>query len=249
MLNREQTNRCINITFSSDGYCLDGILHIPPITSPPVVIGSHGLLSNRESPKQIALARQCNARGIAYFRFDHRGCGKSQGDFSQVTNLSGRVNDLTDAIKTMQMHSLTGSTIGLFGSSLGGAVCIAAFPDQAVDALVTFAAPVRLAETITRSEDRLTSNDSRSLPEAASLEFDVSDRLEYLHHVLIFHGDADSVVPYRQAVEIHEGAKDPKSLVRQVKGDHLMSRQHHQQAFIHETVSWYKNCFRRSRYG
>ena len=248
MLNREQANRCIEVTFSSNGYRLKGVLHLPSMKSPPVVIGSHGLLSNRDSPKQIELAHRCNANGIAYFRFDHRGCGTSQGRF-QATTLPGRINDLRDAIMTMQKHPLTGTTIGLFGSSLGGAACIGIFPDKDIDALVTFAAPVRNTATVTQTRDRPSSIDSQDPPEAVSLDFDLSNRLEYLHHILIFHGDADSVVPYGHAVEIHKDAQDPKLLVRQKNGDHLMSRRHHQQVFIHETVKWYKNCFRRSRYG
>ena len=69
MLNREQANRCIEVTFSSNDYRLKGVPHLPSIKSPPVVIGSHGLLSNRDSPKQIELAHRCNANGIAYFRY------------------------------------------------------------------------------------------------------------------------------------------------------------------------------------
>ena len=90
----------ININFESDGFLLKGMLHLPEADLPPIVIGSHGLLSNSYSPKQITLARECNANGIAYFRFDHRGCGQSNGVFNEVTSLEGRRNDLICAIKT-----------------------------------------------------------------------------------------------------------------------------------------------------
>jgi predicted acyl esterase len=82
------------ITFLSDGFKLYGTLHLPPAERPPVVIGSHGLLSSSSSPKQIALARACTAAGIAYFRFDHRGRGKSEGVFKEVTSLKARCTDL-----------------------------------------------------------------------------------------------------------------------------------------------------------
>ncbi len=90
--------RQIEIHFISDSLRLCGILHLPLQKNPPVVIGSHGLLSSGNSPKQIALAQICNARGIAYFRFDHRGCGKSEGDFASVTTFKGRCTDLACAI-------------------------------------------------------------------------------------------------------------------------------------------------------
>ncbi len=72
-----------DISFFSDGFKLKGYLHLPSTNRPPVVIGSHGLYSSSSSPKQIALADQCNRFGIAYFRFDHRGCGGSEGKFGE----------------------------------------------------------------------------------------------------------------------------------------------------------------------
>ncbi|MBR9980379.1 MAG: damage-inducible protein CinA, partial [Desulfatitalea sp.] len=59
----------------SDGHRLTGTLHLPDVERPPVVIGCHGLLADRRSPKQIALASALGRLGIAYLRFDHRGCG------------------------------------------------------------------------------------------------------------------------------------------------------------------------------
>jgi alpha-beta hydrolase superfamily lysophospholipase len=244
MLNRKKANRCIQITFTSDGYHLKGTLHLPPVPLPPVVIGSHGLLSNCESPKQLALAHQCSANGIAFFRFDHRGCGNSQGCFSRVTTLKNRINDLTDAIKTMRAFPETGNRLGLFGSSLGGAVSIAAFADQAIDALVTVAAPTRIDTSIAVAQEKPNGIDSSCPSQTLPLQFDISNRLAGLHHILIFHGDADSVVPYAHAVEIFLHAKRPKRLIRHEKGDHRMSRRCHQQMFIDEAVKWYKNCLK-----
>ena len=70
---------CTDLSFSSDGFRLSGTLHLPGMPLPPIVVGSHGLLSSGSSPKQIELARQCSENGMAFFRFDHRGCGHSDG--------------------------------------------------------------------------------------------------------------------------------------------------------------------------
>jgi hypothetical protein len=78
---------CKKISFLSDNFLLRGILHIPAVEKGPVIIGSHGLLSSGNSPKQIALARRCNDFGIAFFRFDHRGCGKSKGFLKKLLHL------------------------------------------------------------------------------------------------------------------------------------------------------------------
>ncbi|MCK7511694.1 MAG: alpha/beta hydrolase [Desulfobacterales bacterium] len=127
-----------------DGFQLKGTLHLPAADNPPVVIGCHGLLSDRSSPKQIALAEACNALGLAFFRFDHRGCGESAGKAGGGdTSLEGRASDLLHAIRLLESRPGLGKQIGLFGSSMGGAVCLRVASERPVAAVVTFAAPVR----------------------------------------------------------------------------------------------------------
>ena len=101
---------CKNINFSSDGYTLRGTLHLPAKENPPVIIGCHGLLSNRDSPKQIQLGIQCVTHDIAFFRFDHRGCGQSSGIFEKVTSLEARCNDLLSALDTIRARQDIGET-------------------------------------------------------------------------------------------------------------------------------------------
>jgi alpha-beta hydrolase superfamily lysophospholipase len=79
------------VAFKSDEYTLMGSLHLPGDKPAPFVIGCHGLIADRRSPKQVGLAHACCRQGIGYFRFDHRGCGESQGEFNteikQVKNI------------------------------------------------------------------------------------------------------------------------------------------------------------------
>jgi alpha-beta hydrolase superfamily lysophospholipase len=232
-----------NITFTSNGFSLRGVLHHPGIHLPPVVIGSHGLFSTSDSPKQIALAKACNARGIAFFRFDHRGCGQSEGVFKEVTSLEARCNDLISAIKTIQLRKDTGDRISLFGSSMGGAVCIAATAHFNIDSLVTFASPVRTA-SITESQSNSDDTDSMNPTfDKKALQWDISDGLENLHHILIIHGDSDKLVPLSNAHEIYEKAGNPKKLVIQQNGDHPMSDKRHQENFVLNAAIWFQKCF------
>lgn len=232
-----------NITFSSNGFTLRGTLHLPVAEQPPVVIGSHGLFSSSSSPKQIALAKQCNALGIAFFRFDHRGCGQSDGIFKDVTSIEARCDDLISAIKTIQIRKDIGDGIGLFGSSMGGTVCISVAAASDVYSIVTCAAPVRSSFTIKTSE---ISDDSKMLKQPSNiryLESDISDRLSSIHHILIFHGDSDELVPPSNAREIYGKAGNPKKLIIQKGGDHRMSNRAHQEIFVREAAFWFKNCF------
>ncbi|HUT43205.1 MAG TPA: alpha/beta fold hydrolase [Desulfobacterales bacterium] len=225
---------CNKISFLSDNFLLRGILHIPAVEKGPVVIGSHGLLSSGSSPKQIELARRCNDFGIAFFRFDHRGCGKSEGVFKEVTSLDARRIDILSAIETIRGQGYIGSRIGLFGSSMGGAVCISAASIADICSMVVFAAPLR-SRMIKRPDEK------EDKVEYKKLSFDISGKLYGINNILIFHGDADQVVPFSNAIELYEKAGDTKKLIIQENGDHLMSNKAHQEEFIREAGLWFKN--------
>lgn len=231
---------CKKISFKSNGFLIKGTLHLPKSKRPPIVIGVHGLFSDSNSPKQIELAKKCNELNIAFFRFDHRGCGESEGVFRDVTSFAARQSDLISAVKTILSRNDTGNRIGLFGSSLGGAVCISIAKTLKVAALVTFAAPVR-SEPLIEALDK--SNYLNNLPLSfykTNLNFDISDKLPDIHNILIFHGDSDKIVPISNAEEIYSKAGNPKKLIIQSQGDHRMSDKEHQTQFLNESALWFK---------
>jgi alpha-beta hydrolase superfamily lysophospholipase len=219
----------IPITFQSDGFNLSGWLHLPDAERPPLVVGCHGLMSSGASPKQVALARQCNLDGIAYLRFDHRGCGKSEGDLEADTSLQARCNDLSSALMKMRSLNLTAEEIALFGSSMGGAVCLAYAGKRQVASVVTVAALYRSTGIIDRPD--------------MNLSFDLWDALPEIKNILIFHGDKDDVVPVSHAETIYSRAQDPKKLIMQKNGDHRMSNESHQEAFVREAAGWFRRGF------
>ena len=232
------------ISFKSDGFKLNGILHLPRAQRPPVVIGSHGLYSSSNSPKQIALAKYCNRLGIGYFRFDHRGCGGSEGNFEAITSLDARCKDLTDAAAIILRSEDTGSQIGLFGSSMGGTVCLNVANDLGVDVLVTFAAPIRSRIGQKGSPGNEITDIAEIFLDSRKRAFDISGKLPNIGNILIFHGDADTVVPVSHAEEIYKLARQPKKLAKQELGDHPMSNPAHQRAFVREASQWFKKGLR-----
>jgi alpha-beta hydrolase superfamily lysophospholipase len=228
------------ISFKSNGLLIKGTLHLPNIKQPPVIIGVHGLFSDSNSPKQIELAKKCNELNIAFFRFDHQGCGKSEGVFRDVTSFEARQSDLISAVKTIRSRNDAGKNIGLFGSSLGGTVCISTAKTLKVAVLVTFAAPVR-SEPLIKTLDK--SNYLNNLPLSfykTNLNFDISDKLSDIHNILIFHGDSDKIVPISNAKEIYSKAGNPKKIIIQSQGDHRMSDKEHQIQFLNESTLWFK---------
>ncbi len=237
-----------DIQFTADGFQLKGTLHLPAADNPPVVIGCHGLLSDRSSPKQIALAQACNALGLAFFRFDHRGCGESAGRLEEVTSLEGRASDLLHAIRLLEARPGLGKQIGLFGSSMGGAVCLRVASEREVAAVVTFAAPVR-SLPLKRPNRIDASPDHSRIASVLRDAFELGGTLGRVRNILVVHGEADELVPLTHAHEIVDQAGEPKRLLVQKGGDHLMSAATHQTEFIREASLWLSNGLQQVRPG
>jgi alpha-beta hydrolase superfamily lysophospholipase len=234
------------IGFDADGLRLAGMLHMPPRPPWAVIIGCHGLMADKRSPKQIALARRCTAAGLAYFRFDHRGCGESQGDFDTDTTLANRRCDLLAAVREMGARLGGSLPVGLFGSSLGGAVCLAAADHVAPFAMVTLATPVH-SHSIQLPEGAPVS--LRAELQRGRLAFDVSAPIQAIDHILVIHGSCDQTVPIDNARTIFQMAGQPKQELILPGGDHRISRPSQQRRFIDAAVAWFMRCRgRRQRY-
>lgn len=226
----ERTGPVEELVFEADGLRLKGTLHLPPrAVRPPVVIGCHGLWSDRRSPKQIALARALAAAGVACLRIDHRGCGESAGSRAQTVALEARVADLLAAAAALGRRGDLGGALGLFGSSMGGAVCLRAAPRLGAAAVVSYAAPIRI---------RLDAAARRGVEYPPPDDFDLAPGLGAVSNVLVIHGEADAVVPVAHGREIHAAVAAPKRLIIQPGGDHLASDPRHQAELVREAAAW-----------
>jgi len=237
------------IDFVYDNKIIKAVLHLPDIKKPPLVVGSHGLEGSKESAKQKLLANLLSKHGIAFLRFDHRGCGESQGSFQADTSLIKRVQDMVYVIEQTILLKFTDERIFLFGSSLGGATCILSWHMLAEKSIFPYgavlcAAPVKSAGI---QNIPLDGNDKRpSLPLSffkENLLFDLSDKLSLLKNIMIFHGDKDLTVPVENAYNIYDNVRDPKKLIILKNGDHRMSSEKDQEKFELEALSWIKKSF------
>lgn len=226
------------LAFSSDGYRLQGTLHLPDVPHPNLIVGSHGLYSSGDSPKQSELAGRCCQLGLAYFRFDHRGCGRSDGHFERVTTLAGRRNDLVDAVAFLRAEFNLGPKLGLFGSSLGGATCLAAAHILEPFRLVTLAAPVDSRSILTATAKHEAPVPPLFFKDA--FQFDLRQDIGAISGLFVIHGDGDEVIPPSHAEIIFDHVRDPKKLFFVSGGDHRLSRRDHQQQFMSETLDWFK---------
>jgi fermentation-respiration switch protein FrsA (DUF1100 family) len=154
--------------------------------------------------------------------------------------LDARCRDLVNAMHAMAQRNDLGKRIGLFGSSMGGAVCLRVAGRVEIAATVTFAAPIRSRVLTTPPEQSKENPGQAQIGEVLKQDFDLGPELAGLRGILIFHGDADAVVPVAHAHEIFQRAAEPKRLVLLPGGDHLMSDPRHQTHFIKEAAAWLK---------
>jgi len=227
------------LSFVADGLQLSGVLHLPARKPLAVVVGCHGLMADKHSPKQIALAKRCTAIGMAYFRFDHRGCGESDGAFELDTTLENRRSDLMAAVHALHRSLGENMPIGLFGSSLGGTVCLTAAGSLRPFAIVTLAAPVQ-GRSIQLPEHSPTSLKEELFQNR--MIFDITAAIEGIHHILIIHGSSDETVALENTHRIYNLARDPKKRLILKHGDHRISRKAHQDRFLREAAQWFLDC-------
>jgi uncharacterized protein len=102
---------------NSKGQKLVGLLNIPAVDNPPVVIMIHGFRANKTyypwfDNIQIALLKQ----NIAVLRFDFHAHGESEGDSMEYT-LKACAEDLAAALKFIKTQNIDKTNIGIFGTS------------------------------------------------------------------------------------------------------------------------------------
>lgn len=88
----------------------------------PGVIFCHGFTGNRFESRRVfaRLSAWLAEQGIWTFRFDHRGCGESQGDFIDFSP-EGMLEDLRSALKVfLDDPRVDTSRTAVVGYSLGG---------------------------------------------------------------------------------------------------------------------------------
>jgi uncharacterized protein len=225
------------VSFSNArGQILKGVVHRPRSGDfAKAAVLCHGMESNKESEKIVALGRELADRGVGVLRFDFSYCGESDGRFEDIT-YSGEVDDLAAAFDVMLERGAR--KIAILGSSMGGTVALlfAAGRPQ-VAALVTVAAPVhpeKIAEELLSPQDVKRWRDAGHISyHGRRLNRSLLDDLQkidvpaaakkILCPVLIIHGDRDETVPVEEAYELHGLLRHDKRLSIVQDGDHRFS--------------------------
>ena len=71
------------------------------------------------------------------------------------------------------------------------------------------------------------------------MSFDIEKEIKNIHHILIFHGSSDVIVPVENAEMIYRLSTHPKKQTILENGDHRMSNPLHQAQFIKAATDWF----------
>ncbi|GAB6909049.1 conserved hypothetical protein [Desulfosarcina cetonica] len=229
----------IHFTTMSDGLKIHGRIHLPAMLPAPAIICSHGLLSNKDGTKFMALAQHLASCGFVVVRYDHRGCGQSQGDLSETT-LTNRRADLAAVSGFLRQTSYVNNTrIGLMGSSMGGLVSLWEASESSIyHAVVTWATPYE----IRRSRNHQTKIGPVVLGDAFYNDlrrYAPLSKLKTIQRCMILHGTADERVSLTHAYQLYKNIGKPKTIKVFDGADHRFTNSEHRQQAIHYTANFF----------
>ena len=232
------------VSFHVAGMTVRGDLHIPSPGMPCVVL-CHGLESHKDTVKWRTFAHKLTDSGLAVLRFNFRGCGegleRSDGAFEDTT-LTSRVQDLKAALDFLGTQDIDHDRVAAIGSSLGGAVVIAA-DDPRLRVLALLATPAWLGML-----DPSPSAEFLLLPSGQRLHrhfsedakrYDLPSALARQRKpVLVLHGSNDQLVPVEQAHTLYACAAQPKHLSIIADGDHSFHQPEQLEQVMESAIGW-----------
>lgn len=188
---------------SADGVRLHGwyLRHEQPRA---VVLFCHGNAGNI-TPLADSLAILANRHGLSAMTFDYRGYGRSEGTPTEA----GILADARAARKWLaEREGIAETDIVLMGRSLGGGVAVDLAAQDGARGLV-------LASTFT-SLPEVAKEHAPWLPAELLMRMRLNSLSKIRHYrgpLLISHGDADELVPFKHGQKLFETALEPKQFV------------------------------------
>ncbi len=250
------------IVFYNQAQQINGILHSPTNGDAPcpAVAFFHGFTGTKVEPHRIFVktARELAAIGFYALRFDFRGSGDSEGDFSEMT-IGGEVSDALKSIDVLtRMPGVDSERIGVLGLSMGGCVaaCVSG-QDSRVKSTVMWAPlsddpPDRKQEILERAKhtptpEEIAQSNANVVGQAFYEELpkiSPSATIQaFTGALLVIHGSGDDVVPVSHGKRYYELMRDRDALteLEVIEGaDHTFNTVGWEQAVIAKSVAWFK---------
>ena len=219
---------------NQDGERLDTAFHPGADGARDLLVIGHGVTANKDRPFLVALAEAVSQAGIAVLRVSFAGNGDSEGRFEDAT-ITKEVEDLGAVLDAVQADDANWR-IGYAGHSMGGAVgVLRAHRDPRITALISLAGMVHCHEFAQRKFgdqepgasfmwDKPDCPLSQTyMDDMAALDTVVEKGRDIRIPWLLVHGDADTVVPIRDASDIVGVAPPSAQLIELPGADHVFS--------------------------
>lgn len=204
----------------------------------PIALFAHCFTCSKDVLAASRIAKSLTKQGISVLRFDFTGLGNSDGDFAN-TDFSSNLDDLQAAYDFLEQEYRAPEL--LIGHSLGGAAALAAAPTlEALKGVVCIGSPSDPKHVVHQFDEKIDEIretgcavvDLGGRPFTIKKQFiDDLDAHNQEHKIaklgcalLIFHSPIDDVVSIKNAQEIYQQAKHPKSFVSLDGADHLLTK-------------------------
>ena len=202
-----------NVTITDDGVRLVGILERPSAEPGPLVLVLHGFTSSKDRPHTIAACEAMREAGFATLRFDLYGHGESGGEFRKHT-LHKRISNTLAVMDWAERQDFV-TELWLSGHSQGGltAALVAGTAPERVRGLILRAPAFMIPRCAREGEMLGVRFDPSQIPESFPTIKGLTLEADYIRSaqairveeaidafpgpVLLLHGEADDVVPFR----------------------------------------------------
>ena len=220
-----------------NGDHLTGRLELPTDQHPHnFVIFAHCFTCTKNLSAVRNISRALTNQGFGVLRFDFTGLGESEGDFKE-TNFTSTVDDLIAAADFL--ISMYKAPTLIIGHSLGGTASILAASKLAsIKAVVTIGSPFDPAHVTHLLKDDLEviKTQGASTVELGGRKFTIKKQfIEDLKKqsiastiqnldkaLLVMHAPQDATVEIKNAEQIYQAARHPKSFITLDGADHLL---------------------------
>ncbi len=234
----------LRVSFPSGLLKLAGILEQPTVEAKGSILFSHCFTCNKDLKAIVRIGRALAELGWNVLRYDFRGLGNSEGNFSQ-SNFHTNCEDLQAA--AAYLASTLGGPHFLLGHSFGGAASLAsAMSIESVRGVMTLAAPSdthHLANLLERMDPKISSEGKGSVT-IGGFRYEIEHQMlsDFRSHdlptslksldkpILAFHSPADETVSYEHAMRIcgfgnlNEQRKQ-RSLITLPGSNHLLTNE------------------------
>ena len=249
------------ISFENQGQRLFGMTHSPDTNRrAPAVLMCHGFTGDRVESHFIfvKMARRLADAGFFVMRFDFRGSGESEGDFSDMT-IPAEIDDARVALAWLRgQPEVDPKRVSLLGLSMGGAVATSlAGEDEDIAGLILWSALARPSMFVSQEVAR-----AGKTPPPLSVQkdgnFDMGGNLvgkafketaqevqplkniqKYAGDVLILHGTRDETVPPSEAKRYADAVGEKRASLHWIQdADHTYNAHIWEQEVFKLTLEW-----------